>query len=323
MTGRMPAILRRISCRGGGSSSGSASSVACGLADFSLGTDSGGSIRVPASLCGVWGMRPSLHRISEAGVLPFMPSVSTVGAVAADLDILERAMRILLRSGTEPAADFALRPPPQFQIALIEVGQRRVQIRAPGVPQPLLTIERVAVLHRVIIDTESGRVVRLQTPPDFHRATLGDDVSLDDWKWSPDGRQFAFISTSRDHKEAVLHVADGESGLEPARIRASKPAMYKRATSYPGGPNKGPDLVSPMVLMELKPYFKCTVKIATSIEIIRGMLTRTTRAPTMIAKPPASSRSVTAHAVISGKGTPICSRSLPKPAGPRLHFAQP
>lgn len=88
----------------GGSSSGSASSVACGLADFSLGTDSGGSIRVPASLCGVWGMRPSLHRISEAGVLPFMPSVSTVGAVAADFDILERAMRVLLRSGTERVA---------------------------------------------------------------------------------------------------------------------------------------------------------------------------------------------------------------------------
>jgi amidase len=89
----------------GGSSSGSASSVACGLADFSLGTDSGGSVRVPASFCGVWGMRPSLHRISEAGVLPFMPSVSTVGAVAADFDILDCAMRVLLRSGTKRAAN--------------------------------------------------------------------------------------------------------------------------------------------------------------------------------------------------------------------------
>lgn len=89
----------------GGSSSGSASSVACGLADFSLGTDSGGSIRVPASFCGVWGMRPSLHRISEAGVLPFMPSVSTVGAVSANLEALERVMRVLLRSGDEKAAD--------------------------------------------------------------------------------------------------------------------------------------------------------------------------------------------------------------------------
>lgn len=89
----------------GGSSSGSASSVACGLADFSIGTDSGGSIRVPCSFCGVWGMRPSLHRISEAGVVPFMPSISTVGAVAAEFDILDRAMRVLLRSGKEEAAE--------------------------------------------------------------------------------------------------------------------------------------------------------------------------------------------------------------------------
>jgi amidase len=82
----------------GGSSSGSASSVACGLAELSLGTDSGGSVRVPASFCGVWGMRPSLHRISEAGVLPFMPSVSTVGLLAQTVELLHRGMRVLLSS---------------------------------------------------------------------------------------------------------------------------------------------------------------------------------------------------------------------------------
>ncbi|WP_193175546.1 amidase family protein [Oricola nitratireducens] len=87
----------------GGSSSGSAASVAAGLADFSIGTDSGGSIRVPASLCGLWGIRPSLHRISEAGVLPFMPSVSTVGVLAARREHLDMATRMLLRSGKAPA----------------------------------------------------------------------------------------------------------------------------------------------------------------------------------------------------------------------------
>ncbi|WP_321339790.1 amidase family protein [Breoghania sp.] len=88
----------------GGSSSGSAASVANGLADFSIGTDSGGSIRVPASLCGVWGMRPSLHRISEAGVLPFMPGVSTVGILSAQRGFLDAAARVLLRSGEKPVA---------------------------------------------------------------------------------------------------------------------------------------------------------------------------------------------------------------------------
>lgn len=89
----------------GGSSSGSASAVACGLADFSIGTDSAGSIRVPASFCGIWGMRPTLHRISEAGVLPFMPSVSTVGAFANSLDVLDIVMRTLLRSNAKPVAE--------------------------------------------------------------------------------------------------------------------------------------------------------------------------------------------------------------------------
>ena len=82
----------------GGSSSGSASAVACGLVDFAIGTDSAGSIRVPASFCGIWGMRPTLHRISEAGVLPFMPSVSTVGAFSNNIYTLEKVMRTLLRS---------------------------------------------------------------------------------------------------------------------------------------------------------------------------------------------------------------------------------
>lgn len=89
----------------GGSSSGSASAVACGLVDFSVGTDSAGSIRVPASLCGIWGMRPTLHRISEAGVLPFMPSVSTVGAFSNDLNILDKVMRTLLRSDDSEPSD--------------------------------------------------------------------------------------------------------------------------------------------------------------------------------------------------------------------------
>jgi len=82
----------------GGSSSGSASAVACGLVDFSIGTDCAGSIRVPASLCGVFGMRPTIHRISESGVLPFAPSCSTVGLFANKISVLEKAMLVLLQN---------------------------------------------------------------------------------------------------------------------------------------------------------------------------------------------------------------------------------
>ncbi|WP_374634701.1 amidase [Ferrovibrio sp.] len=80
----------------GGSSSGSASVVAAGLADFALGTDTGGSVRVPASFCGLYGYRPSHGRIPLDGVLPFAPSYDTVGLLAPDAAILAAAGRLLL-----------------------------------------------------------------------------------------------------------------------------------------------------------------------------------------------------------------------------------
>jgi amidase len=80
----------------GGSSSGSASAVACGLADFALGTDTGGSVRVPASNCGIFGMRPSHGIISVAGVMPFAPSFDVVGVLAGSYDVLVRAASVLL-----------------------------------------------------------------------------------------------------------------------------------------------------------------------------------------------------------------------------------
>ena len=77
---------------------------------------------------------------------------------------------------------------------------------------PLPGDEHVATMHRVIIDVESGRITRFQMPPDYHRATLGDNFSLSDMQWSPDASQLAFVSTSRDHKQAIFRVADAATG---------------------------------------------------------------------------------------------------------------
>jgi amidase len=94
----------------GGSSSGSASAVACGLADFALGTDTAGSIRIPANNCGVWGMRPTHGRVSVAGVMPFSPSFDTVGVLARDVETLQRAMSVLLGEEVSEASGDLVEP---------------------------------------------------------------------------------------------------------------------------------------------------------------------------------------------------------------------
>jgi amidase len=80
----------------GGSSSGSASATAGRLVDFALGTDTSGSIRVPASYCGLFGMRPTHGRISCRGVVPLAPSFDTVGWFAREATLLQRVGSVLL-----------------------------------------------------------------------------------------------------------------------------------------------------------------------------------------------------------------------------------
>src|SRR5215468_10273000 len=80
----------------GGSSSGSVSAVAAGLTDFALGTDTSGSIRVPASYCGVYGFRPTHGVVPIDGVVPLSPSFDTVGWLARDARMLARCGRVVL-----------------------------------------------------------------------------------------------------------------------------------------------------------------------------------------------------------------------------------
>ena len=79
----------------GGSSSGSASAVAAGLADIAIGTDTGGSVRVPAACCGVAGLKPTYGRVSRVGAHPLESSLDCVGPFARSMDDLIAAMQVI------------------------------------------------------------------------------------------------------------------------------------------------------------------------------------------------------------------------------------
>ncbi len=80
----------------GGSSCGSAAAVTATMCDFALGSDTGGSIRVPASFCGLYGLRPTHGRIDMTGATPMAPSFDTVGILARDAEIFRKVGQVLL-----------------------------------------------------------------------------------------------------------------------------------------------------------------------------------------------------------------------------------
>jgi amidase len=79
----------------GGSSSGSAAAVAAGLADIAIGSDTGGSVRVPAACCGIAGLKPTYGRVSRVGAHPAESSLDCVGPFAADMADLIAAMQVI------------------------------------------------------------------------------------------------------------------------------------------------------------------------------------------------------------------------------------
>jgi aspartyl-tRNA(Asn)/glutamyl-tRNA(Gln) amidotransferase subunit A len=96
----------------GGSSGGSAAAVAAGMCDWAIGSDTGGSIRIPASLCGVVGFKPEFASIDIRGVIPLSPSLDTLGPLAPDVATAARAFSVM--SGEE--ASLASEAPPRLAV---------------------------------------------------------------------------------------------------------------------------------------------------------------------------------------------------------------
>ena len=111
-------------CVPGGSSSGSAAALTTNLYDFSIGSDTGGSVRIPASFCGLIGMRPTHNRINTKGVYPMAPSFDTIGWFANSVEIFQKVGNVLLNKIERSNVDFK-----QYVVAedLLELCDAEVQ----------------------------------------------------------------------------------------------------------------------------------------------------------------------------------------------------
>jgi aspartyl-tRNA(Asn)/glutamyl-tRNA(Gln) amidotransferase subunit A len=153
----------------GGSSGGSAAAIAAGLADAALGTDSGGSIRIPAACCGIAGFKPSYGLVSTDGVFPLAPSYDHAGPMAADVAGCADLMGALV---------------PGFGVEPIEVGSLRVGLAWNDLADPLVATrvaEAAGLLAAMPVDVpfpEGTTSLFMREVADVHRDLYAEHADL-------------------------------------------------------------------------------------------------------------------------------------------------
>lgn len=238
----------------GGSSSGSAVAVAEGSAAIALGSDTGGSVRIPAALCGVVGLKPSYGAISVRGVLPLAPSLDHVGIFAADVEGVREALAVLAPRVTRQAvAPRAMRQgEAPGRIGVDEVGLADASTEVAAAIDAALRACGIAVGPARLPDPD--RVARVSTTILFHEAAGIHARTLSERPWTigADVRE-------RLLRGSAIKVSEYRSALrERKRIRSQVEIQLKRydavamptvaivappIASVPADPGLGPLLV--------------------------------------------------------------------------------
>jgi aspartyl-tRNA(Asn)/glutamyl-tRNA(Gln) amidotransferase subunit A len=176
----------------GGSSGGSAAAVAAGEVPLALGTDTGGSIRIPSAFCGVFGLKPTFGRVSTEGVFPLAPSLDTVGPIARTPEDLSLFLAVLAGSAPPAAPDGGLRglrvglcadlmpvePTPAVREALDRVVATLVEL---GAKQVEVGLAGAAEIRGVFTEVQRAEAVRTHREAGLwpaRKAEYGADVAL-------------------------------------------------------------------------------------------------------------------------------------------------
>ncbi|MDK8482942.1 amidase [Corynebacterium sp. MSK105] len=205
---------------GGGSSSGSAALVACGALDLTVGSDSAGSVRVPAACQGVLGFKPTFGLIPVEGVFPFAPSFDCIGFFASSVDLIEQAF--IATTDEEPTA--------AQDISSIDVtalkakGERFAELLAKLETSDFALSEGVDLEETIAATAKLYEPMRLKEVYDVHRPLLdqrdkyqdvilqrvlgGEDISQENYDAAAQG-------VEKLREEALALLADAPIILTP------------------------------------------------------------------------------------------------------------
>jgi len=169
----------------GGSSGGSAAAVAAGIVDFALGSDTGGSVRQPASFCGLFGLKPTYGAVSRYGLVAYASSLEVIGVLAKSVDLVERAFTVMRGEDPRDHSSLAWEPAargkpgapggkpaalrvglpfeatgeglaPEVRRALESTKERLAGLGHPVVEVRLPTLEHVVAAYYVIATAEAS-----------------------------------------------------------------------------------------------------------------------------------------------------------------------
>jgi amidase len=167
----------------GGSSGGAAAALAAGLVPVAHGTDGGGSIRIPASCCGVFGLKPTRGRVSSAP-FPSLEGLSTAGPISRTVEDAARLLDVL--AGYEPGDPYWAPPPkrPFADEVGLDPGRLRVAVTStPPIDVPVDPVCEAALHSAAALLEELGHEVVEATPPWSEETPIDDFITI--WQVSP------------------------------------------------------------------------------------------------------------------------------------------
>ena len=216
----------------GGSSSGSAVAVAAGEADVGLGTDTGGSVRIPAACCGIVGLKTTWGRVPLDGVWPLSPALDTVGPLASDVAAVERGMA-LLEAGFR-RADAPARTIRRLRISGVdEVVDRAVDeaLRAAGYKCDDVVLDGWEACGEPFLTIIAGEAYRSNREVlEGGRDRIGADVArLLDYGSQITDQQLADAIGAQDRWAGELHAAVDDDTLLALPTLASLPPTHDDA----------------------------------------------------------------------------------------------